>query len=411
MNCRSKKTIAFTALLSILLCFVQQAVSADIPYEDSEFGVSFILPGNWEEAQFRTDDPVYMDAKYINRDSGDMIIFGASDMWSDEFEDEGISRSDLSSDLFTIDEYADMIGMADCEKYEVKINGIKYFVVEFYTEEYGSLVTNIQYTYINNAVMYQCYYSSLDRDNIDDFESMIYSIEYHDTSVDTGPFAGAASSEDHTRQESESILMYFVTAGLVGAFFGVILILFYILINKLLGANKAENSAEADIDAVMRSKKRIFALERYSKDDPYVPMKFFYFYTYFRFPITIINFILSLIYYSLYYTQFSSVIFRLSVAETFLVIAVFLGLFRKKHWGIILNTVLLVYNTSMSAFTWFNNMYIGAATLAEFLGTSIGILIVNILIMFYFEKRKFLFDGAPAENNEPHQMAFSDYQE
>ncbi|MCH5188647.1 MAG: hypothetical protein J1F63_09600 [Oscillospiraceae bacterium] len=422
MKNRSKRIIAVTALLSILLCFVQQAVSADIPYEDSESGVSFILPGNWEEAQFRNYDPVYMDVKYINRDSGDMIIFGATDVWLDEFKDEGISRSDLNNDIYTVDEWADTVCGEDCERYEVTINGIKYYVIEFYTETDGILLTNIQYSYINNAVIYQFYYASLELDNIDDFESMIYSAEYPDTTVDVESFAGAASSKDHTRQESESPFMRILTAGLAGAISGPLLASIYILKNKLFGNAKVENSAEPDgdtttpepapgRDAVMRSKKRKFVIKRYSKDDPDVPMIFYKIYICVRLPLIVMIYIKNL-YTNNVGTGISSVVpFLESVAA----VCIIIGLAKKEYWGYVVNKFFLIIEVIFSVkiiITGLYYLHYGEYEIFSY-SVSFGIaaIITNSLIFVYFEKRKYLFDGAPPENNEPHQMTFSDYHE
>lgn len=436
----AKRIIAVTALLSILLCFVQQVVNADVLYEDTETGVSFIVPGGWEEAPLQNKDPLYMKVKYVHYNSEDSIIFGAADMWSDEFEDDGFTRSDFNNDVFTIDEWADIIGMEDYERYDVTFNGIKYYVFEFYTEAYGTIVTNYYYTYINNAVMYQFLYSSLNSNQIDDFFIMLDSVEYPDTSNDTAPFVSTASSKQSSDQSSESPLTRIFAAGLVGAISGPILALIYILKNKLFGTDKAENSAgpgddadasepTPDRDAVIRPKKRKFALKRYSKDDPDVPMRYFKFYLYVRLPLTVINYLVNL------YTDGTGtgILSVLPFLEALAAVCIIIGLAKKEYWGYVVNKIFIIIEIIFSfkiIITGLSLLYYGDyASCSYSVSYGVSSMIWNIPTFIYFEKRKYLFNGAasstpptaslsvdpklnsdaPDANNEPHQMTFSDY--
>lgn len=138
-------------------------------------------------------------------------------------------------------------------------------------------------------------------------------------------------------------------------------------------------------------------MKTYSKLDTNVPMAFYYFYIYVRMPISVIRVLYNLITGNL--SGKLSIIF--SFMETITLFCACFGLIKKQYWGYKINKILLIIQIIIGL-CWIPigilNTYLDELSAASAsLGTAISMLIVYPLIFIYFEKRKYLFDGAPQQ--------------
>ena len=140
-------------------------------------------------------------------------------------------------------------------------------------------------------------------------------------------------------------------------------------------------------------------MKRYSKDDKNVPMAFYYFYIYVRLPFSLIHYVFNLVQNSIT----NEIVFTLALLEQLTYLGACIGLVKKKYWGYIINKVLLITEivTSLCLLPiaiWY--IYIGDINSGSFiLGDCLAIFILYPLMFIYFEKRKYLFEGAPQQNN------------
>ncbi len=132
-------------------------------------------------------------------------------------------------------------------------------------------------------------------------------------------------------------------------------------------------------------------MKRYTLSDTNVPMAYFYFYICVRLPLSLMNFLANMDFSSSYN-------FLLPLLEQLTLLCACIGLFKRKYWGYTINKIFLIVEIGLaicllpfdiaSFFTGSDYEYIGF----------LGMLIVNIPTFIYFEKRKYLFNGAPIQN-------------
>lgn len=142
-----------------------------------------------------------------------------------------------------------------------------------------------------------------------------------------------------------------------------------------------------------------FSMRRYLKNDINVPMTFYYFYIYVKIPLTLIMYIYNLVTYGIT-DEFT---FALTLLESLTLLCACIGLSQKKYWGYTINKILLIVEIAAYTFSAFTNIhalfYGDSITAANNIGASIANLIICPLTLVYFEKRKYLFDGYPIQNN------------
>lgn len=128
-------------------------------------------------------------------------------------------------------------------------------------------------------------------------------------------------------------------------------------------------------------------MRRYTLLDQDVPMAFYRFYIYFRMPLSVIRFLMQWSENGI--TNLFS--FTLSAFEILLYVCACIGLWKMKHWGYVCNKIFLIFELILFSVLIPLNMYFQDYAA---IGTCVAQILINIPILIYFEKRKFLF-GAP----------------
>lgn len=140
-------------------------------------------------------------------------------------------------------------------------------------------------------------------------------------------------------------------------------------------------------------------LKSYSKTDENVPMAFYYFYIYARLPCSLIICILSWIQNGVV----DDFWFMLKLLDQLTYVCACIGLVQKKYWGYVVNKVLLIANIVVSLcsipfYLWVTHTgetFIGSFMIVNYF----SVITVYSLIFIYFEKRKYLFEGAPQQGD------------
>lgn len=140
-------------------------------------------------------------------------------------------------------------------------------------------------------------------------------------------------------------------------------------------------------------------LKSYSKTDENVPMAFYYFYIYARLPCSLILCILSWIQNGVV----NDFWFMLKLLDQLTYLCACIGLIKKQYWGYVVNKFLLIANIVVSLCSIPLCLWV-THTGETFIGSFIivncfSVITVYSLIFIYFEKRKYLFEGAPQQSD------------
>lgn len=112
--------------------------SKPIVYTDTESGVSFELPTDWEEAPL-SEPREYVDAKFVSEEEPGMsIIYASGDIWGEMTSDEKAeySRVDIDNEMLTNEDISNIFSFyigAEIDASDAKlmtIGGNKFFVVK-----------------------------------------------------------------------------------------------------------------------------------------------------------------------------------------------------------------------------------------------------------------------------------------
>ena len=159
--------------------------TAAFTYKDKDTGTEFVVPANWTQDTL-SKDRQFLDVKFTsNQEPGLCILYGSTDMWSEmsASEKKGYSRADLNNELFTLDEFAETMGVP-----KSNVSTVSYGDKEYY--KYTTTMTSSSYG-VNLEVTMTClmrlengyaYTFQFSGDNKNayykDFESLLGSVKY-----------------------------------------------------------------------------------------------------------------------------------------------------------------------------------------------------------------------------------------
>lgn len=159
--------------------------TAAFTYKDKDTGTEFVVPANWTQDTL-SKDRQFLDVKFTsNQEPGLCILYGSTDMWSEmsASEKKGYSRADLNNELFTLDEFAETMGVP-----KSNVSTVLYGDKEYY--KYTTTMTSSSYG-VNLEVTMTClmrlengyaYTFQFSGDNKNayykDFESLLGSVKY-----------------------------------------------------------------------------------------------------------------------------------------------------------------------------------------------------------------------------------------
>ncbi|MBE6582331.1 MAG: hypothetical protein E7648_03605 [Ruminococcaceae bacterium] len=181
-------------------------------HTDSESGVTFTVPANWNREGF-TQDREYIDAKFVSTKEDGVIIFGSTDVWAKMSASDkvGYNRSDLNNSVFTRSDIAAMYNTTADKISTITYNGVQYFKGEInYSTNVNGVnvsVTMTQLVYIDNGWMYMFQFGGTSTHKLySDFEALLKSVKYP-TASDVGD-AGSSNNpnveNNNTNNDSES---------------------------------------------------------------------------------------------------------------------------------------------------------------------------------------------------------------
>jgi len=154
-------------------------------YSDTETGMTFTVPANWNEKPF-SEEREFIDVKFVSTtDSGCTIIYGSTDVWSQMSASEkiGLERSEIDNSVLTKADVAEMCGTTADKISVVTYNGVQYYKGEMKksVDAYGVgiPVTMTQLVYINDGWMYSFQFGGTSSHTLySDFESLLRSVQY-----------------------------------------------------------------------------------------------------------------------------------------------------------------------------------------------------------------------------------------
>ncbi|MCH5213143.1 MAG: hypothetical protein J1G06_09015 [Oscillospiraceae bacterium] len=138
----------------------------------------------------------------------------------------------------------------------------------------------------------------------------------------------------------------------------------------------------------------------YNPSDPDVPMNFYKFYIWVRVPLIVLSDISTLI-----KGETDSIALLISMVEMLTIIFACVGLYKKEYWGYLTNKIFTIAESIIGFIYIVFGIYEAAwgyPGFASSIGCGLGLIITNILICLYFEKRRYFFKGVPNKyNNSP----------
>lgn len=159
--------------------------TAAFTYKDKDTGTEFVVPANWTQDTL-SKDRQFLDVKFTsNQEPGLCILYGSTDMWSEmsASEKKGYSRADLNNELFTLDEFAETMGVP-----KSNVSTVSYGDKEYYkyttTMTSSSYGVNLEVTMtclmrIENGYAYTFQFSGDNKNAYyKDFESLLGSVKY-----------------------------------------------------------------------------------------------------------------------------------------------------------------------------------------------------------------------------------------
>ncbi|MCH5212647.1 MAG: hypothetical protein J1G06_06510 [Oscillospiraceae bacterium] len=136
-------------------------------------------------------------------------------------------------------------------------------------------------------------------------------------------------------------------------------------------------------------------MKHYKRSDRNIPMKFYKFYVFTSLPLFMALAIVHIqIFIIIKIYDINRVSSLLLMVELLIAICAYFGLHKEKYWGYIINEILVIVEAiigfALSVFGIYR-LYSGYTGGAEILAVGIAIMIPNILMFIYFEKRRHLF--------------------
>jgi hypothetical protein len=159
--------------------------TAAFTYKDKDTGAEFIVPANWTQDTL-SKDRQFLDVKFTsNKEPGLSILYGSTDMWGEmsASEKKGYSRADLNNEIFTVDEFAETMGVP-----KSNVSTVSYGNKEYY--KYTTVMTSSSYGVnleatmtclmrIENGYAYTFQFSGDNKNAYyKDFESLLGSVKY-----------------------------------------------------------------------------------------------------------------------------------------------------------------------------------------------------------------------------------------
>ncbi len=154
-------------------------------YTDTKTNTKFTVPANWYKKELSKERDT-IDVKFVSsKEEGLTIMYGSVDVWEALTDDEkvGATRSDISNDVFTINDIAELYGIDKSKVSMVEYNGIEYFQFTFKqtTELYG-IEFSPEMTILlrfENGWMYSFQFGgTTDSIYFDDLEALLNSVKY-----------------------------------------------------------------------------------------------------------------------------------------------------------------------------------------------------------------------------------------
>ena len=169
-------------------------------YTDTETGLSFTVPENWEEIPMSEERNI-IDAKFGYSAEGLTIIYASEDIWAQLPEEEKryYSRDDINNSIVTKADVAEMNGCKESEVLKVTVGEMEYYKASTnkITEILGIDMELNQTAYVRceNGYLYTFQFiGNCDNKHYNDFEELVASVVYPKSSVN-------AISEDSTKTQ------------------------------------------------------------------------------------------------------------------------------------------------------------------------------------------------------------------
>ncbi|MCH5212651.1 MAG: hypothetical protein J1G06_06530 [Oscillospiraceae bacterium] len=137
---------------------------------------------------------------------------------------------------------------------------------------------------------------------------------------------------------------------------------------------------------------------KYYNDYDYVPMNFHKFYIRVRLPLMVVLNIVNII-----VRKSNGIVLSLQLLEILTAICICVGLGREEYWGYMVNKIFIIVEAVLGIVVLglgAYGMYLGYSEFAEDIGTGLGLIVPHIFIFIYFEKRRYLFTGAPKQRKD-----------
>ena len=168
-------------------------------YSHTGSGVSFTVPANWRSKELSSDRQ-YIDAVFVNdRSPGVAIAFAAEDVWFKMIAEglELADRSEIDNSLLTETDVAEMLPTIKGTVTRTRIRGVEYFRMEGVNQGdvYGVALSApvVCLVRFENGYMYQFMFSGeVGSDRYEEFQSLIYSVDYPEAASSGGSGSGSA---------------------------------------------------------------------------------------------------------------------------------------------------------------------------------------------------------------------------
>jgi len=191
-------------------------------HTDGEYDVRFTVPAGWAESE---TPPVFVDAAFSpGSESGALITYTAVDVWEELTPEEqaGHDRSDLDKAL--------MLDLDIAQKYNINVrqstlvtyNGTEYIrsVTDDTNADYGmgGSTRTTQLMFVENGYGYIFQFVETGESGyLNDFTSLMKSVEYPSTATPTPRPAGTATPRTRSAADPSSVLGFFniLLAGII----------------------------------------------------------------------------------------------------------------------------------------------------------------------------------------------------
>lgn len=190
----SQETVMKKIVESVHFDMEQQSLEAvantpSFVYTDTETGLSFTVPENWEEIPMSEERNI-IDAKFGYSAEGLVIIYASGDIWAQlpEEEKKYYSRDDINNSIVTKADVAEMNECKESEVLKVTVGEMEYYKASTnkITEILGIDMELNQTAYVRceNGYLYTFQFiGNCDNEHYNDFEELVASVVYPKSSV------------------------------------------------------------------------------------------------------------------------------------------------------------------------------------------------------------------------------------